>query len=219
MTSAVRPALTRERILASALDYVDRHGLDALSMHKLGAELGVKAMSLYNHVANKDDLLGGIVDALWAETAPPPKRPASWHDVARTLAGSLRAMIHRHPNAAPLLLSTRTLSGQALQVAATYRAALTGAGLSDERTVPFLRTLVSYALGQSLAELSWSQGEPDVDLPDELARIRWVSDHLPHGASDDHIRTALWFCADCASAEQFDLGLTLMIKGLDADLA
>lgn len=219
MTSAVRTALTRERILESALDYVDRHGLDALSMHKLGAELGVKAMSLYHHVANKHDLLAGIVEVLWSEVPPPPDPPASWRDHSRMLTTSLREMIHRHPSAAPLLLSTGTLSQQALEVADAYRTALTQAGLPNERAVPFLRTLVSHALGQSLAELSWSQGEPDADLPDELARIRWVSERLPAGASDDHVRTALWFCADCASGEQFDLGLALMIKGMDAELA
>lgn len=219
MTSAVRAALTRERVLEAGLDYVDRHGLDSLSMHKLGAELGVKAMSLYHYVANKGDLLAGIVDALWAETVPPPQRPESWRQVARILAGSLREMIHRHPNAAPLLLSTRTLSEQALRIADTYRSALTAAGLPDERAVPFLRTLVSYALGQSLAEVAWTQAEPGPELPDELARIRWVSDHLPRGASDNHIRTALWFCADCATAEQYNLGLTLMIQGLDAVLS
>lgn len=217
--AANRATLTRERVLAAALDYVDRNGLDALSMHKLGAELGVKAMSLYNHVANKDDLLSGIVDVLWSEISPPPSAPPSWQQVAQTLAGSLRSMIRRHPNAASLLLSARTLSQPALQVADTYRTALTGAGLPEECAVPFVRTLVSYALGQGLAELSWSQAIPETDDADELARIRRVSDLLPHGASDNLVRIALWFCADWVPAEQFDLGLTLMIKGLDAHLA
>lgn len=215
--TAARGKLTRRQVMAAALACVDRDGLEALSMHKLGDALGVKAMSLYNHVANKDDVLGGIVDVLWSEVAPPPSEPASWHDVARTLAGSLRDMIHRHPSAAPLLLSARPISEHALLVADAFRAALTAAGLPDECAVPFLRTVVSYGLGQSLAVLAWS-GETCDDV-DELARIRRVGNLLPHGASDDLLRVALWFCDDCVSAEQYDLGLTLMIKGLDAYLA
>src|SRR5258708_13407630 len=69
----VRAPLSRQQVLRAALEYVDEHGLEALSMHKLGAALGVKAMSLYKHVADKDDLLDAIVELLWAEI--PARRP------------------------------------------------------------------------------------------------------------------------------------------------
>lgn len=78
---------------------------------------------------------------------------------------------------------------------------------------------MSYALGQCLAELSWSRANPNPGDLDELARIRRVIDLLPQGASDDLVRTALWFCAGSEPAEQFDLGITLMTKGLDAYLS
>lgn len=216
-TATARGKLTRRQVLGAALDYVDRHGLAALSMHKLGDELGVKAMSLYNHVDGKSDLLAGIVDVLWAEI-PQPSGTSSWQESAHTLARSLRAMIHRHPHAASLLLSAQTMPEHALRVVDGYRAALTDAGLPDERAVPFLRTLVTYALGQGLAEVAWSQCEPEADV-DELARIRRVSRMLPDGASDELLRVALWFCGECHPAEEFDLGVTLMIKGLHAHLA
>ncbi|MQA17466.1 MAG: TetR family transcriptional regulator, partial [Pseudonocardiaceae bacterium] len=91
-----------------------------------------------------------------------------------------------------------------------YRHALTEAGLPDERAVPFVRTVVSYALGQSLAELSWTPASPDAA---DLAAI------LPPNAPDDLAPIAQWLCVECDMSEQFDLGITLMIRGLDATLA
>src|SRR5690348_11026013 len=69
--SAARPRLTRQKVLRAALEFVDANGLAALSMHKLGAELGVQGMSLYSHVASKDALLDGIVGAMTAEAEMP----------------------------------------------------------------------------------------------------------------------------------------------------
>ena len=62
-----RPRLSRERVLLTAVDFADEEGLEALSMRKLGEKLGVEAMSLYKHVANKDDLIGGMIDGVFAE--------------------------------------------------------------------------------------------------------------------------------------------------------
>ena len=71
MATTRRKPLSRERILATALELVDEQGIDALSMRKLGQSLGYEAMSLYNHVAHKDDLLHGILDLVLAEMEPP----------------------------------------------------------------------------------------------------------------------------------------------------
>ncbi|MGH3448645.1 MAG: TetR family transcriptional regulator, partial [Nocardioidaceae bacterium] len=70
--------LNRARVLDSGLAYVDEHGLDALSMHKLGAHLGVRGMSLYNHVEGKDDLLDGISALLWGEIDVAALRERHW---------------------------------------------------------------------------------------------------------------------------------------------
>ena len=76
--SAARPVLTRERVLKVALSLVDRGGLDALSMRRLAAKVGVEAMSLYNHVKNKEDLYDGLVELVLTEVElPPPGTPWS----------------------------------------------------------------------------------------------------------------------------------------------
>ena len=79
-----RTPLSRTRVLQAAVELADRDGLGSLSMRKLGGELGVEAMSLYNHVANKDDLLDGIVDVVTAEFEDPRAIDGDdWRDVVR----------------------------------------------------------------------------------------------------------------------------------------
>jgi TetR/AcrR family tetracycline transcriptional repressor len=75
-----RAALTRDRIVRAAVRYIDTHGLAGLSMHKLGVELDVKAMSLYKYVANKDDLLDGVVEELWVEIENAAPAMSDWRD-------------------------------------------------------------------------------------------------------------------------------------------
>src|SRR5215217_9245284 len=99
-----RVPLTRERILAAALDLADENGIESLTMRKLGETLGFEAMSLYNHVANKGDLLDGMIDVVLAETEEPS--PAEdWDAAIRAGAVSVYGALRRHPWACNLLMS------------------------------------------------------------------------------------------------------------------
>lgn len=105
MAVVERVPLSRERIADTALRFIDEHGLDALSMRKLGAELGVEAMSLYNHVDNKDDLLAAVADALYARVLVEYGDPGGdWRTRARQMAAGYVAVASAHPEAFPLLL-------------------------------------------------------------------------------------------------------------------
>src|SRR3954451_5328977 len=105
MSMAVTPRtpLSRERILRSALELVDEDGLDGLTMRKLGQQLGFEAMSLYNHVKNKDDVIDGMLDLVLAE-GEPPAPGADWAKAIRDSAISLHAALRRHPWAVTVLL-------------------------------------------------------------------------------------------------------------------
>ncbi len=103
MATTRRKPLSRERILDTALALVDEEGIEALSMRKLGQALGYEAMSLYNHVANKDDLLDGILDLVLAEMEPP--EPDGGLPAIRASALSAHAALKRHPWAATMLMS------------------------------------------------------------------------------------------------------------------
>src|SRR5579859_6686666 len=102
--SEPRSPLTKERVLRTAIDLADQSGLEALSMRRLGQELGVEAMSLYKHVANKDDILNSIIDMVVGEIALPTPG-AGWRAAMRRRAISAHQVLLRHPWACMLMVS------------------------------------------------------------------------------------------------------------------
>src|SRR3712207_3378353 len=100
-----RAPLTRERVLRAALALADEGGHEALSMRNLGRQLGVEAMSLYNHVANKEDILDGLVDIVFGEIEVPSPGEADWRTAMRERAISVREALSRHRWAVGLMES------------------------------------------------------------------------------------------------------------------
>src|SRR3954453_20255709 len=101
-TPEPRIPLSRDRILQAALELADEGGIESLTMRRLGQELEFEAMSLYNHVANKDDVLDGILDLVLAETELPPP-VGDWDAAIRSSAISVHQAFRRHPWACGLL--------------------------------------------------------------------------------------------------------------------
>jgi len=214
---AARPRLTREKVLKAALEFVDANGLAALSMHKLGAELGVQGMSLYSHVASKDALLDGIVEAMTWE-AEMPAAGMDWRDALRHLAREIRGVILRHPAAAPLLVSRRVMPVRRLEQVDAYVRLLMREGFTEDRAMDVLRTVVVYAHGYALVEACFTACADCGPWPaDELGQIRRVTEMVPRDAPDHLLRLAILFCGRCDMDEQFSLGIDLMIRGLDCE--
>lgn len=205
--SAERIALTRQRIVEAALGYIDDHGLEALSMHKLGAELGVKGMSLYNHVANKDDVLDGVVELLWSEieSAAPPG--PSWSEGFRSFAQAVREVAHRHPNAVTLIITQSVMPVPALRVIQAHIAAATEGGRSEADAYALLRTIAVYALGSTLTEVTWSASQAGCAPA--------VGDLLRPGTPPELAAVADIFCGQHDPDAQFELGIDLMLHGMD----
>src|SRR3954453_9942043 len=152
-TEQSRIPLSRDRILRAALELADEHGIDELSMRKLGQRLGFEAMSLYNHVANKKDVLDGMLELVLAETeAPSPE--GTWDEAVRASALSVHAALRRHPWAAARLM---TFAG-ALQPRLRYMDTLLGrlreAGFSADTTYHAYHVLDGHIFGFSLWENS-----------------------------------------------------------------
>jgi AcrR family transcriptional regulator len=141
-----RTRLNRERVLEQAIVLADQIGLERLTMRRLGEELGVEAMSLYNHVRNKDDLLNGMIDAVFEEIEL-PSHSDSWKTALRKRSHSLRDMLKRHPWANGLMDSAATPGAATLRhhdrVIGTFR----NAGFSLARTAHALAVLDSYIYG------------------------------------------------------------------------
>lgn len=211
-----RTPLTRVRVLRVALEYVDEHGLGALSMHKLGTALGVSGMSLYNHVQSKEGLLDGLVEAMWQEVRQPDGDSRPWQQEVRAFAHELRSMVHRHPHAAPLLLSRPTMPAPALEFFNASLRRLQAGGLqSPQRALELIRTVNAYALGFALAELTWMEGRADPS-GDGLSSFRHVASIVPGDTPEYLVRTAMALCTECDMTEQFDFGVEMMVRGLEA---
>ena len=108
-TRSPRAPLTRARVLEAALDLADRIGIEAFTIRKLAAELDVKPMALYHHVANKEAILDGIVDLVFEQIELPPD-DLGWRAAVRVRCCSARTVLQRHPWAPPLMES-RTSPG------------------------------------------------------------------------------------------------------------
>src|SRR5690349_5878296 len=109
-----RSPLTRDRVVRAAVDFADQHGIAPLSMRKLGEAVGVEAMSLYNHVANKTDLLDGMVDLVFGEIDM-PSDATDWKVAMRRRAQSVRGVLARHRWAIGLMESRTTPGAQTLR--------------------------------------------------------------------------------------------------------
>lgn len=206
--ATARVPLSRDRIVRAALGYIDEHGLDALSMHKLGAALGVKGMSLYNHVGNKDDVLDGVVELLWTEVEQTAPAGDNWPDGVRSFAHGMHDMVLRHPNAAPLLTSQSFMPQPALRVVQAHTEALVRGGMSRQHAYALLRTITSFTFGSAFNEVTWGGRIEPGCAPN-------VADLLRPGTPDDLVAIAEVFCGQCDYDVQFRLGLDLMLRGVD----
>ncbi len=147
-----RLPLSRERILRGALALVDEGGLESLTMRKLAQKLGFEAMSLYNHVANKDDVLDGILD-LVLEESELPSPTGDWDTAIRRSAVSVHEALRRHPWACALLMSARVRPAR-LRYMDSLLGRLREAGFSAETTYTAYHVLDAHILGFSL----WQAG-------------------------------------------------------------
>src|ERR1700737_1541231 len=148
-----RAALTRERILRAAISLADRDGIESLSMRKLGQELGVEAMSLYNHVRNKVDMLDGMVDLVFSEIDLSPSG-ADWRIAMRARAISARQALLRHPWAIGLMESRANPGPATLRHHDAVLGSLRRAGFSVDMAAHAYSILDGYIYGFTLTELT-----------------------------------------------------------------
>jgi AcrR family transcriptional regulator len=148
-----RLPLNRDRILHTALELADKGGIESLTMRKLGRALGFEAMSLYNHVANKDDVLDGILDLVLAETEP-PSPAGEWDAAIRTSAISVHDALRRHPWSCTLLMAPEHARPARVRYMDLLLGRLREAGFSAETTYHAYHVLDGYIFGFALWEAS-----------------------------------------------------------------
>ena len=217
--SGTRIPLTRERVLRAAVKVADEGGIESVTMRRLAEELGAEAMSLYYHVANKDDVLDGIADAVAreineaADTAGVPSAGAHWKTATRRRILSARQVLLRH-RWAPGLFETRTTTSPAI---IKYIDALVGlmhdGGFSFDLAHHALHALGSRALGfsQELFDPGGDPGDATAAPPDMASHFPHLAAMLAEIAHDDPGSTLGW----CDDQTEFEFGLDLILNGLD----
>jgi AcrR family transcriptional regulator len=207
-----RVPLSRERVLQAAVALADERGIESLTMRALGEELGVEAMSLYYYVANKDELLDGMVDLVYSEIELPSDEP-DWKTAIRRVQISAREALSRH-RWAITQMETRTRPGPANlrhhdSVIRTFRAA----GFSIKQAIHAFSILDSYVSGFALQQLTMP-----FDTSKELAEAaesilaQFPAAEYPHLAETitEHVTKSGYDHAD-----EFEVGLDLILDGIE----
>ncbi|MFF0533163.1 TetR/AcrR family transcriptional regulator [Nocardia amikacinitolerans] len=170
-----RQPLTRDRVLDAAIRVADRGGAEAISMRRVARELGVEAMSLYNHVPNKDALLDGVVDAVFAAIELPDIAGAEWRDAIRARSWSARTVLARHSWALGLLDSRRNPGPATLRHHNAVLGVLREAGFSLPMAAHAVSLIDSYVSGYVLQEANLP-----VRTPSDMAEVAGnLLEHLP----------------------------------------
>jgi AcrR family transcriptional regulator len=207
-----RQPLNRERVLQAGLQLADEAGLESLSMRRLGQVLGVEAMSLYNHVASKEDLLDGLAD-IAIEEIEMPSEALDWKEAMRRRAISVRDMLVRHPWASSVIESRTKPSPARSRYPEQVVAILRRAGFSPVMALHAFFILDSYIYGFVVQEENMPSGTPE-----QLAEMAGsILSALPareypylHEIVVDHVMKAGFSYGD-----EFAFGLDLILDGLE----
>lgn len=213
-----RTPLNRDRVLDAGVALADAEGIGALTMRRLGRELGVEAMALYNHVGSKDDLLNGMIDQVVGEilheigggTEPPDGGSGGWRERARQRAVSAHAALMRHPWAAALWTSSLDLGPARMRYMDGALRSLREAGFPPDLLDRTFHTIENHIVGHALQALGFpldddrmaEVGEaflrsfPVGTYPDLAAHVRHHLDHPERG-------------------DDFEFGLDLILDGLE----
>ena len=196
-----REPLSRDRILATALAIIDAEGLEALSMRRVGTELGVEAMSLYNHVPNKAALLDGLHERI-LEEMDRPRSTSSWRDHARHQARALRKVLCAHPRAVTLFATRPATTEAALARLEAHLAVLRAGGFGVLEALHVVQCVAAFVVGHTLATVA-PRGD-DVGAP---AYASLDGDVFPN------VRAVASMLGRYHPAREFERGLDALLDG------
>jgi AcrR family transcriptional regulator len=205
-----RRTLNARKISEAAIKLADGQGIEALSMRKLATNLGVTAMSIYNHVANKDDLISLMLDHVVTEFER-PQTDGEWKEMMRRRAHSMRRAFLKHPWAPSLLISTITNGEQTMRDGDATLGCLINAGFTYAAADWARNAIDSHTFGYTMQE---------INFPVEPDEYRTAATHyLPMISKSDypflHGATTALINEEYDGVTQFDFGLELILDGLE----
>ncbi len=214
ITSEPRTPLSRDRVLRAAVDLADETGIDALTMRALGKRLGVEAMSLYNHVANKEDLLVGMADTVLSEVELPADG-VDWKTAARRRAVSVRQVLVRHPWAAVLIGALPSPGPETLRYVDSVLRSLRTAGFGPDMASRAFWVLDSYIYG-------FARQQSNVQLQQAAdPAVAQATRDLPADAYPYLVEAAVSYASGTGwdIEAEFEFGLGMILDGLERHMA
>jgi len=221
-TTEPRMPLSKDRVLRAAVELADRDGIESLTMRNLASELGVEAMSLYYHVANKEEVLDGIVDLIGNEinlaVGDSEESPAEsdWSQAMRRRILTARKVMLRHPWAPGVIESRVSISHSIILYYDSLLGLFRRGGFSYDLAHHAMHALGSRALGftQELfdpADDGNKESDSDEMLTEMAAQVPYLVEMLMEVRHDDPEMTLGW----CDDQTEFEFGLDLILDGLD----
>ncbi|MGB9223725.1 TetR/AcrR family transcriptional regulator C-terminal domain-containing protein [Mycobacterium sp.] len=207
----MRARFTVEEVRARAIQIVDRDGLAGLSMRSLAAALGTGPMTLYNYVKDREQLEGLVAEAVLADVDLP--RPTNdWLADVKTTASAIWRAVRQHPNAAPLVLTRRTVSAAGYLPAERLIESLSRAGLSDLDLLAAFRAVLSLVMGAAQVELA---GPLPVDRDEaNLGMAKRIGDLAE--AEHPHMAALAVTSQNSTMAADFDRAIDMLLAGIQA---
>ena len=205
-------SLSRERVLAAGVAFADQQGIEPLTMRRLAESLGAKAMALYNHVANKDDLLDGMVDVVFSEIEL-PSADGDWRTAMRTRGVSVHDVLSRHRWAIGLMESRANPGPANLRHHDAVIGSLRAAGFDMEMVANAYSVLDAYIYGFALTKLSL----PFDDTSDIAATAKEMLEPLP---ADEYPNIVAFITEHAMKpgydyGNEFENGLDVILDGLE----
>jgi AcrR family transcriptional regulator len=207
--SGTRGQLNHAAIVRAAVEMIERDGEDAVSMRRLAAELGYGAMSLYNHIPNKEALLDAVAEYVFADFESPADAGGDWHDQARALVRTFRQVARRYPRCINVVIMRQLNSPAGLRPLESALATARAAGFDGRAAVRIMRTFVAYALGSLINEARLTRREVNAELNGrpyadvDAAQFPNIADLAPMLLNFDH-------------EADFEFGLDLLITAVEA---
>jgi TetR/AcrR family transcriptional regulator, tetracycline repressor protein len=230
-TAVQRQPLSRNLIIERAIEFMDAHGTQHLTMRRLGQQLGVEAMSLYRYVNGREDLLEGVVDRLVdqirVEPGPEMEPQDGWQASLQWLAHSVRGLALEHPSIFPLIATRHPAAPwlrpplRSLRIVEEFLTSLTARGFSEAQAVRTYRTFSSFLLGHLLLEVAsiGAETSPVEEPVDE------GNSSLPGGAQDldldgfPTVKRLRPLLSEDHTKEEFEQALEALLDRIDLDLS
>jgi TetR/AcrR family transcriptional regulator, tetracycline repressor protein len=214
---AERPRLSRAAVIERGLAIGDAEGLEAVTIRRLATELGVTPMALYWHFRNKEELLAGLADSVWAEIDVKLDPAAGWAAQLRGLLESLVQVLRRHPCASKLLVDSEKRTSEAAMVATeTTLDVLHRGGFDTQQAAALARNVLFTGIMLAMSEPGWKPGMTEAERDEATRQARIRLSLLPPTRFPCTVESAAALTA-CDNPEfHYEFGIDIFMAGVEA---